>query len=85
MPDAALCLLDIGLSADVDGELFHLPGSAHTTAGAFLAEAHRQTGRGRVVVLPSALVGVGALAVPASRRSVAESGSEERVAAPGGA
>jgi hypothetical protein len=69
MPDAALALLEIGLARerDVDGEVFHLPGSAHTTARAFLAEARRQTGRGRVVVLPSALVRVGALAVPLAR------------------
>jgi len=34
---------------------------------AFLAEARRQTGHGRVLILPSALVRVGALAVPLAR------------------
>ena len=36
MPDVARALLEIGLAEGVDGELFHLPGFAPTTASSFL-------------------------------------------------
>jgi nucleoside-diphosphate-sugar epimerase len=67
MPDAADVLVVVGLSDAADGELFHLPGVAHTTARDFLASAVRIAGTGRFAVMPAFLVRAGALVNPLAR------------------
>ena len=67
MPDAANVLVEVGLANGVDGELFHLPGAAHTTARAFLENAIRIAGMGKLSVMPTFLVRVGSLVNPLAK------------------
>jgi nucleoside-diphosphate-sugar epimerase len=67
MPDAAEVLLDVGLAPDVDGEVFHLPGTAHTTARKFFANAIRIADGGSLSVMPAFLVRTAAVVHPLAR------------------
>ena len=67
MPDAAAALLAVGLAQGTDGELFHLPGVAHTTARRFFARAVELAGSGRLSVLPASLVRAAGLFHPLPR------------------
>ena len=70
MPDAAEVLVAVGLADGSDGELFHLPGVAHTTARGFLSAAIRVAGMGNFSVMPTALVRAAALVHPLARAFV---------------
>lgn len=67
MPDAARVLLDIGLSADVDGETFHLPGVAPTTPSAFFSQAVQLAGTGAFSAFPTWTVRAAGLVLPMAR------------------
>jgi nucleoside-diphosphate-sugar epimerase len=70
MPDAAQILLEVGLAADVDGHVFHLPGVAHTTARKFLQSAIRISGGGDLAVMPTFMVKAAAYVNPLARAFV---------------
>ena len=76
MPDAAAALVAIGLAEGTDGELFHMPGVAHTTARRFLETAIRVAGCGRFTVIPASFVRAAGLFHPLARsRTSCTSGS----------
>jgi len=70
MPDAAAVLVAVGLSEGADGELFHLPGFAHTTAREFLQAAIRIAGMGTLSVMPTVLVRAASVVSPLARSFV---------------
>lgn len=67
MPDAAEVLLEVGRADDVDGEVFHLPGVAHTTVSDLLTRAIAIAGGGAFSVIPAGLVRVAAYVHPLAR------------------
>lgn len=67
MPDAAAALVEIGLASGVDGEVFHLPGVAPTTARAFFDRAIAIAGGGACSVMPARLVRIAGVVHPLAR------------------
>ena len=67
MPDAAEAIVEVGLLAGADGEVFHLPGAAPITAREFFSEAARQQGGGSFRAVPAGVVRAAALVNPMAR------------------
>ncbi len=67
MPDAANVLVEVGLAPNVDGEVFHLPGVAHTTARAFFETAIAIARSGAVSAMPARLVRIAGVVYPLAR------------------